>query len=369
MKRFAAFFKKEPVLLISALCAAVSMCFVPPNGGYRDYIDWKVLGTLFCLMAVVVLFRRCRVFDVLAQKLLDRCGGMRLLRFLLVMLPFFTSMFITNDVALITFVPFAVSVLTLVGRQEELIWLVVLQTVAANLGSMATPVGNPQSLFLYHHYVLSLGEYFAALLPLVAVSFLALAAAALGRKNAPVAVSFDRPAKLERPALLAVAAVLFLLCMLSVLHLLDWRLVLVLVAAALLLFDRAALKQVDYGLLLTFVCFFLFSGNLGAIPGVRAALAGLLKQNALLTSVLASQVVSNVPAAVLLAGFTDQARALLIGTNVGGLGTLIASLASLISFQAYLRTPGAKPLRYLAVFTACNAVGLALLLATAVLLG
>lgn len=368
MKRVTSFLKKEPVLVISALCAAVSMLFVPPSAGYWDYIDWKVLGILFCLMAVVALFQRCRLFDVLAQKLLDRCSGMRVLRFVLVMLPFFTSMLITNDVALITFVPFAISVLTLVGREEELIFLIVLQTVAANLGSMATPVGNPQSLFLYTYFDLPMGEYLTALLPLVAVSFLALTAASLGKKNAPVEVSFSQPVKLERPALLAAASLLFLLCMLSVLHVLRWQLVLLAVILTLLFLDRAVLKQVDYGLLLTFVCFFLFSGNLGQLPAVRDILAELLEQNALLTSALASQVISNVPAAVLLAGFTDNANGLLMGTNVGGLGTVIASLASLISFKYYLRTPHARPLRYLGLFTLLNAVGLVLLLGVAVLL-
>lgn len=368
MSNVIGFFKKEPVLVVSALCALVSMLFVPPSAGYGEYIDWKVLGMLFCLMAVVAGLQHCLFFDLLANRLLHACAGARTLRLVLILLPFFSSMFITNDVALITFVPFAVSVLTMVGRERELIYVIVLQTIAANLGSMATPVGNPQSLFLYHHFELSIGSYFAMLLPLVAAGLAGLVLAALLPKNAPIQVSFDWHVKLEQPKMLALYGALFALCMLSVLHLLDYRMVLLVVILALMIFDRGLFQHVDYGLLLTFVCFFIFSGNLGSIPAVRDWLAGLLEKNALLTGALASQVVSNVPAAVLLAGFTDNARGLLIGTNVGGLGTLIASLASLISFKYYLRSPGAKPLRYLGVFTAFNAAGLVLLLAMAAVL-
>ena len=363
-----AFFKREPVLCVSAVCAILSMLFVPPSSTYADYIDFKVLAMLFCLMAVVAGAQRCLLFDKLAQKLLTLCSGMRLLRLVLVLLPFFTSMLITNDVALITFVPFAISVLTLVGRQKELIPVVVLQTVAANLGSMATPVGNPQSLFLYNHFRLPITDYLAWLLPLVGLSLAALAVCALAGKNHPVSVELNWQVKLEHPRLLAMHGVLFVLCLLSVLHLLDYRLVLLVVVLCLLIFDRGLLRHVDYCLLLTFVCFFIFSGNLGSIPVIRDFLGGLMADHALVTSVAASQVVSNVPAAVLLAGFCQDARALLVGTNVGGLGTIIASLASLISFKFYLRAEGAKPLAYLGGFTVANLAGLVLLLGVTAIL-
>lgn len=363
-----AFLKREPVLCVAAVCAIVSMFFVPPNSTYADYIDFKVLAMLFCLMAVVAGAQRCLLFDKLAQKLLKLCSGTRILKLVLVLLPFFTSMLITNDVALITFVPFAISVLTLVGRQKDLISVVVLQTVAANLGSMATPVGNPQSLFLYNHFQLSIGTYFVWLLPLVGVSLIALVVCALAGKNHPVSVDLQWSVKLEHPRLLAMHGGLFALCLLSVLHVVDYRLVLLVVLLALFIFDRGLLRHVDYCLLLTFVCFFVFSGNLGSIPAVRDFLSALMAEHALATSVAASQVVSNVPAAVLLAGFCEDAKALLIGTNVGGLGTIIASLASLISFKFYLRAEGAKPLRYLGWFTVVNGAGLVLLLAVTALL-
>lgn len=362
------FFKKEPVLCISALCAAASMLLVPPSSAYLAYIDWKVLGLLFCLMAVVAGVQACGLFDVLAQKLLRGCGGLRKLRLMLVLLPFFTSMLITNDVALITFVPFAIAVLGAVGRRDQYIPVIVLQTVAANLGSMALPVGNPQSLFLYTKSGMGMGEYFGVLGLYVALSLIGVVALALAVKETPIEVSFDRTETLKEKKLLGVYAVLFLLAMLVVLRVLDYRMVTLIVLAALLVFDRKTLGKVDYMLLLTFICFFIFSGNLGGMESVKAMLTGLLQKNAVLTSALASQVISNVPAAVLLSAFTSDLRGLLIGTNLGGMGTIIASLASLISFKYYLRAEGASAGKYMLHFTLVNVVGLALLLAVALVL-
>lgn len=357
----AAFIKREPVLVISALCAAVSMIFVPPSADYLSYIDFKVLALLFSLMAVVAGFARCGLFDVMAFGLLSRCGDIRALRAALVLLPFFTAMFITNDVALITFVPFAISVLGMTGRSDQLIPVVALQTAAANLGSMATPVGNPQSLFIYNHFSLSSSQYFGTLLPYVLLSLAVLFAASLCTKKSSISVNFGKKLKIQKPKMLLLFSLLFALCMACVLRVLDYRIMLVVVAAAMLIFDRRLFSCVDYGLLLTFVCFFIFSGNLGNIPAVRGFLSDMLGKSPFFTSLCASQVISNVPAAVLLSGFTDDWRGMLLGTNIGGLGTVIASLASLISFKFYNGCKEAKPLRYLAAFTAVCLVGLALL--------
>lgn len=360
-----AFFKKEPVLTISALCALLSMIAVPPSTAYLAYIDWKVLGLLFCLMAVVAGVQACGLFDVLAQKLLRGCGGLRKLRLMLVLLPFFTSMLITNDVALITFVPFAIAVLGAVGRKDQYIPVIVLQTVAANLGSMALPVGNPQSLYLYSKSGLGMGEYFAILGPYVVLSLIGIVLASLTVRETPIEVTFDRTEQIRNRKLLGIYAILFVLAMLVVLRVLDYRIVTVIIAAALLIFDRKTLGKVDYMLLLTFICFFIFSGNLGGLEAVRTMLTNLLSKNAMLTSVLASQVISNVPAAVLLSAFTEDLTGLLIGTNLGGLGTIIASLASLISFKYYLRAEGANAGKYMIHFTIVNIIGLVLLTAVA----
>lgn len=356
-----AFVKKEAVLCIAFLCAVVSMFLVPPDGGYADYVDYRVLALLFCLMLVVAGLQDCGLFDLMARRLLAGEKRFRFLTLALVLLPFFSSMLITNDVSLITFVPFAVLVLELTGRQAQLPYIVTLQTVAANLGSMAMPVGNPQNLFLCSRFGIPMGAFFAAVLPLTAVSLVGLVLAAGTTSGGIIRVDFKDAGGIGKPGQLKLMLLLFVLCLFSVFHVLPWPALLAVVIVAAALFARHLFPRVDYALLCTFVCFFVFSGNLGRIGAVRTFLTGLMDWNTVVTSALASQVISNVPAAVLLSTFTEDWKGLLVGTNVGGLGTLIASLASLISFKLYIRTEGAKPMRYLGIFTLANVIGLVVL--------
>lgn len=359
------FWKRETVLCISAVCAVITMFFVPPGGGYVGYIDLHVLCLLFSLMAVVAGFQSCGVFRVLAVQLLRRSCSGRMLGVILVLLPFFVSMLVTNDVALLVFVPFTLGLLGQLGCSGAVIPVLVLQTMAANLGSMATPVGNPQNLFLYSCYELTAGEFFSATLPLAAVSLVCLVIAALfilPRALPELKLEYE---PLQSPRRLPVYALLFALCLLTVFHITpDWVMTLAVVAAVLIM-DRRLLLKVDYALLITFVCFFIVSGNLGRIGTVRDFLQSLLAGSVLLTAAGASQIISNVPAAVLLSGFTDQWRPLLEGVNIGGLGTPIASLASLITLKLYLRTPGGRAGRFIALFLLANVIGLIVLLIVA----
>ena len=367
LSKIKTFLKKEPVLCVAALCALVTVFFVLPDKEYLHYIDWRVLCLLFCLMAVVAGFQAVGFFRWLTDLLLTHVRSGRVLSVALVLLPFFSAMAVTNDVALLIFVPFTLSLLTELGQKKAQIPMVVLQTVAANLGSMATPVGNPQNLFLYSAYDLGAGEFFDVVLPLTAVSLVALCAGAL-----PVLPkALPRQERAEAAALekgrLAVYALLFVLCLLTVLRVVPYPITTAVIVAAFLVLDRKLLGKVDYMLLCTFVCFFVVSENLGRIEAVRSFLQGLLEKNTLLTAVGASQVISNVPAAVLLSPFTQNWQELLAGVNIGGLGTPIASLASLISLKLYMAGEDAKVGRFLLVFTAVNIVGLALLLGFAML--
>ena len=360
--------KKEPVLCVAAVAALVSCCFVPPDGAYVAYIDWRTLALLYCLMVVVAGLRKAGVFDVLGRLLCARAANGRQLGLVLTLLCFFSAMLITNDVALLTFVPFTVLVMGGKEQRRLLLLTVVLETVAANLGSMLTPVGNPQNLYIYSHYAMGFGEFMACTLPLCALSLLLTALCCLALPKQPV----------ERPVLcgggvekktLGISAVLFALCLLVVLHVLPWQLVLPVLVVALLVFDRGLLLKADFLLLLTFVCFFVFVGNVGRLEQVKSAIAGVLQGREVLVGALSSQVISNVPAAVLLAGFTDNARGLLQGVNIGGLGTPIASLASLISMKLYSQSEGAETGRYLAVFSLVNFALLILLLLAAWVMG
>ena len=361
------FVKKEPVLVIAALAAAVSCFFVPPDGAYFSYIDLRTLALLYCLMTVVAGLRQAGLFEHLAQEVCERSGSLRMLSILLVLLCFFTSMLITNDVALLTFVPFAVIVLGMSGRLQHLIRIVVLQTVAANLGSMLTPVGNPQNLYLYSYYGLGMGEFLGITFPVWGLSLLLILAACFVFPKEKLEIHLGKYREIDRRELL-VHSLLFSVCLLTVLRILPWQGMLAILIAVLFVFDRGILKEADFMLLLTFVAFFVFSGNLARMDSVAALLEHLMEGREYLTSLLASQVISNVPAALLLSGFTDRARDLILGVDIGGLGTPIASLASLISLKLYLHSDDAKAGRYLLEFTAVNVLLLAILSGAAMIL-
>lgn len=362
--------RAEAVLCISLAAALLSALFVPPDAAYLSYIDLRVLCLLFALMAVVQGFVRCGLFRLLAERLLSGERTLRALCLLLVLLPFFVSMLVTNDVALIALVPFTFFLLRQAEAEALGVRVCVLQTVAANLGSMATPIGNPQNLYLYARYALTAGQFFGVVLPLALVSLVALALTAV--LSAPprgrVHVTFEQPARIADARRLAAYLALFLLCLAAVFRLVHYAIAAAAALLLLLLLDRPLLRRIDYGLLLTFCCFFVFSGNLGRIPAVRALLESLLARSTLLCAAAASQCISNVPAAILLSGFTGDWQGLLAGVNIGGLGTPVASLASLISLRLYLKEPGARARRFLSVFTLVNVAGLALLLGVAALL-
>ena len=354
------FLKKEPVLAISALAAAISCFFVPPDAGYIDYIDFRTLSLLYALMTVVAGLRKAGVFSALAHTLCLRAKNTRSIGIILVCLCFFSSMLITNDVALLTFVPFSIVVLGLAGRGQELVRVTVLQTVAANLGSMLTPVGNPQNLYLYSHFGISIRDFLLTTLPVWLLSLVLVLSCCFSLSSSGFAAALDDKPAVERKTLWLYLA-LFAVCLLTVVRVLSWPVMLLAVILVVLLFDRRTLREADFMLLLTFVAFFIFAGNLARIEAVDSLLRRLLSGREYWTALLTSQVISNVPAALLLSGFTDNAKALLLGTNIGGLGTPIASLASLISLKLYSRSEDARLGRFLLEFTVVNVLLLILL--------
>lgn len=359
MKKAIEFIKKETVLLVSAILAVVSMFFVPPSLGYIEYIDLKTISLLFCLMAVMAGLREIGVFSAMANTLLERTKSFRAVSFILIMLCFFTAMLITNDVALITFVPFAIEVVKKSGKSESVIPVVVLQTIAANLGSMLTPVGNPQNLYLYSLSGMSLGEFVLLVLPYTAVSFVLLVIANFTVKSSTVDYKAEKNG--FSAMLTAFYLVLFMVCMLTVANVLPYWATFIIVTVAVIIINRKLLLKVDYSLLLTFIFFFIFIGNMSNVDAFKNGVSSLLGGREILVSVLSSQVISNVPAAVLLSGFTENIKELIVGTNIGGLGTLIASMASLISYKIFAKEMPEKKKKYFWQFTAWNIVFLIVL--------
>ena len=346
-----------------------------------------MLALLFCLMAVVRGFSSIGVFTRLGTMLLTHVHSLRMLSALFIFLCFFFSMLITNDVALITFVPFTILVLSMAEQKKFLIPVIVLETIAANLGSMLTPLGNPQNLYLYTISGLSLWDFIRIMLPYSFVSAILLlifilflpkdtvSTATAANSTTTVTASNTSnviceavKARKNSRILFAFYLILFLLCLLTVLHILPYQIMFLLVLTGFLLLDYRVLKDVDYFLLLTFLCFFIFIGNMKQISLVHELISKLLVHHEVLMGIGASQIISNVPAAILLSGFTDDYSALLIGVNLGGLGTLIASLASLISFKFYTHSNGSDTRRFLGIFTLYNVIFLGVLFVLSLIL-
>ncbi len=366
MSKIRDFVKREITLCAAFLAAVVSCFFVTPDAAYLRYIDWRTLALLYCLMVVVAGLRSAGAFSLLAHVLCRKAKTVRAMGIILVALCFFSAMLVTNDVALLTFVPFAVVVLGLAHQMKELAWVVVLQTVAANLGSMLTPVGNPQNLYLFSRYDMTIGQFFGATAPIWLLSAALIAGLCLLLPKGSLSVFLGEKPSLDKRSLFLYLG-LFALCMLVVLRVLTWPVMLGVIVVVLLIFEPRMLKCADFLLLVTFVCFFIFSGNLTRIDAVATLLRRLLSGHELLLGAGLSQVISNVPAAILLSGFTENGSGLLLGVNIGGLGTPIASLASLISLKLYSHAETSKSSHYMAKFLAANFTLLAILLAAAAL--
>ena len=356
-----AFLKKNVVMEAAFAAAVVTSCIVPPDGAYLSYFDCKTLTCLFCVLAVVCALKNINFFYMLARKVVEHFKTARLCVLMLVYITFIGSMLIANDMALLTFLPLGYLVLSSTGKEKYMAFTFIMQNIAANLGGMLTPFGNPQNLYLYSHFNIPNGEFVSVMLPPFALSVALITVCCLVFvKPEPLSLPEGRldicPWRTE------VYLALFALAIAIVFRGIPYWIGLVVIPAALLFLDPKALKMVDYPLLLTFVFFFIFAGNMGRMEPVRAFFSALLAKNTLVFSALSCQCISNVPSAILLSQFTNDYRHLLVGVNVGGVGTLIASLASLITFREYTHHYPGQTHRYLALFSAFNLGFLLLLL-------
>ena len=366
MKRLFLLVKANIVTFIALLLAGVTAFFVPPDEEYLSYFDFKTLTCLFTVLAVVCALRNVRFFYTVAEKIIKVFKNTRAAVIALVWVTFIGSMLIANDMALLTFLPLGYFVLLRAKQEKYMCVTFILQNIAANLGGMLTPFGNPQNLYLYNRFEIPDGEFILIMLPLflLSVALITLACVIFVK---PEPIEFAGIEKKLPRVRVSIYLALFALSVLCVFRFIPYQVALVVVPLVILAMDARALARVDYGLLFTFVFFFIFSGNLSRIEPVREFFSLLLDKSTLLVSTLSCQFMSNVPSAILLSQFTDNYRELLMGVNIGGCGTLISSLASLITFREYtLHNPG-KAGKYLLVFSAFNFAFLGILLAFAFL--
>lgn len=359
------FLKKETVLVAAAILAIISACFVPPSGAYIDYIDWRTLGILLSLMIIMEGFKQNGLFHLVGQALLKKTKKVWQLASVLIFLPFFFSMLITNDVALLTFVPFSVQILEKGNRRNLMIPIIVLQTIAANLGSMLTPIGNPQNLYIYGISGISVLEFVKTMLPYTFVSGVLLIISICflkGKKESIIQEKQEEHALAKQNTWKNIVYfLLFVSVLLVVARIVPYWIVLIIVVIVVAVVDFRILKKVDYALLLTFIGFFIFTGNIGNLPVIKETLQNLVAGRELLFGIVFSQGISNVPAALLLSAFTENYRTLLVAVNLGGLGTLIASMASLISYKIFANYNNAQKGKYFRLFTLLNIVYLIVL--------
>lgn len=358
------FCKGHAVLCVAILAAAISACFVPPDAAYLGYFDLRTLSCLFLTLAVVAALRNIKFFTILARKIVAAAGNLRTLALALIYITFIGSMLIANDMALITFLPLGYFALTTAKQEKHMAYIFILQNISANLGGMLTPFGNPQNLYLYSYFSIPTGEFTAIMLPpfCLAVAMLTVCCLLLPAARLEIDGGFPERLNLRRTALYLA---LFAFSILIVFRVVPFWLGLVLIPAVLLFADRDALRAVDYPLLLTFVMFFIFAGNASRIEVLHDLLSDWLAKSTLLVSTLSCQFISNVPSAILLSRFTDNYRELLLGVNIGGTGTLIASLASLITYSEFKLLRPTEGKKYFRMFTLLNVIFLAVLTAAA----
>ncbi len=361
MKKVIAFAKTNAVVLIAALCAFITSIIIPPDREYLNYFDFKTLTCLFCVLAVVCALRNIRFFYTMAKAIIRRFKNTKLCVLALVYVTFVGSMLIANDMALLTFLPLGYFVLHTTGKERYMAFTFIMQNIAANLGGMLTPFGNPQNLFLYSKFNIPDLEFMGIMLPpfIVSVSLITVCCL-IFVKSEPLAIE-EKAAELPRMRTV-IYLLLFALSIIIVFRVIPYWIGLIVIPITLLILDRQALLQVDYGLLLTFVFFFIFSGNMARIDAIRDFFSFLLEKNTLVVSAFSCQFISNVPSAILLSQFTDNYRDLLLGVNIGGVGTLISSLASLITFKEYSKQQPGHTLRYILKFSAFNFAFLGILI-------
>ena len=357
MQKITEFLKKEAVLAVAFILALATSFIVKPDKTYISYIDFRTLGILLSLMLVMAGFKSLGIFGQIGEALVSKAKSEKGIALILISLCFFFSMLITNDVALITFVPFTVITLGLLERKDMYVIVIVLETVAANLGSMLTPLGNPQNLYLYSLSGMGIKDFVLLMLPYSVVAYVLLVAAVLvfiRNRNRDKITPKEYTRTSGENFLIGIYLVAFAIALLVVLRVIPYEYGIITVLALVLLFDRKTLKDADYSLLFTFIFLFIFIGNIKRIPALSETLEVMVSSNEVLVSAALSQVISNVPAAVLCSGFTTEIDKLIVGTNIGGLGTLIASMASLISYKLYAATEDARVGKYIAVFTVTN---------------
>lgn len=353
MKNLKSFYKKNIVMTIAIIAAIITSLIIVPDNSYKNYLDYKTLATLFSMLVIVTALEKIHFFKLLSEKIITKFGSLRSVALVLIYITFLGSMIIANDMALITFLPLGFYVLNSTNQKKYMAFIFIMQNIAANLGGMLTPFGNPQNLYLYNYFNIPVSEFTSIMLApfVVSVFLITLSCLFLPKTKLKIEIKLDEKLDKTKSILYFVLFGIFLLVILNVI---NYLIGMAIVFLAILFIDKQVLKKVDYPLLITFASFFIFAGNVSRIPIVIGFFTNLLNKNTLLTGVLSCQFISNVPSAILLSKFTANYADLLLAVNIGGTGTLVASLASLITYREYVKRNPLKKWYYIKLFLIIN---------------
>lgn len=360
------FVKKEVVLSIAIVATVITIFFVPIDKEYLGYFEYKTLVALFCMLAVVAGLKNTNVFELISKKLIGLFKTRRAVIYCLVYGTFFFDMIVANDMSLITFLPLTFIVLHSTNNDKYLAITFILQTIAANMGGMITPYGNPQNLYLYSYFNIPTLEFFGVLLIQAITVAVLLFIACLFIKNDPLTLKNEEKFEIKKKELI-IYAILFVFVILSIFRVVPHLITLAIVVVTVLIVDRKRFKYVDYALLATFCVFFIFSGNIARIPAVKELISSIVAENTLIAGIVSCQFISNVPTAIFLSKFTENYRDLLVSVNIGSLGIIISSLASLITLKEYLKHQPKGLKKYMGMFTLVNTTFLAILIVVTIL--
>lgn len=352
VRKAKSFTRKNTVTVIAFVVALITCFIIPPDSKYLGYFDFKTLACLFAVLAVVRALRNLRFFYKIASTIVKCFKNLKMSILALVYITFIGSMLIANDMALLTFLPLGYYVLRTTGKEKYMAFTFIMQNIAANLGGMLTPFGNPQNLYLYTKYNIPTDEFMLIMAPPFVIAIILITICCLFIPAEPLKVEDDEI--ILPPGKTTIYLILFFVSIMMVFRGVPYQLGAIVVAVSIFFLDKYALKKVDYPLLMTFAFFFIFSGNMGRIEAVKSFFSFLLEKSTLVFSVVSCQFISNVPSAILLSQFTQNYKELLLGVNIGGAGTLIASLASLITLREYTKRNKGKTKKYILMFSAFN---------------
>ncbi len=336
MNKVLKFFKNNIIFTIVVVIAAISCFFVPFDKGYLDYFEWNTLACIFLLLLIIAGFANIQFFEKVARIIVKRFKNTRSVIMCLIFVTYVSALINANDMSLLTFLPLAYIVLKYTNNQRYIAFTFIMQNIASNLGGMLVPTGNPQNLYIFSFYKMSLWEFLKIMALPTLMALVLIVIVCMFVKKEPLTYVDNTNNKLNVKKSI-IYGVLYLITLLVVLRVIPWWIAMIVIVIAMAICDWKSFLMVDYTVPLTFVCFFIFSGNMARIPAITNLMESFVDKYTYLTAYISCNLISNVPTAVLLSKFTNNYAHLLVSVNVASLGIIFSSLSGVIALKEYTK--------------------------------